>query len=204
MNRLYVLPFLALLLFFGCSSSDKPKNPTPSPVKHNFKVHQSNEAWANAKELNERVSPPKSAMIEGKNLSIAVHYSSPSVKARTVWDSLVTYGKVWRTGANEATVIEFSNDVHIGEKHIRSGAYGLFSIPNEDSWTIILNEIHDQWGAYEYDASKDVARFDIASEEGAFTESLEFSLKPSEGGAEMTFNWEKRQFTLPILLSTDE
>ena len=204
MNRLHTLVLLALTFFFGCSSSQKPEPNTPSPVKHTFKVHESNEAWTNAKELNERVSPPKTAIIEGEKLSVAVHYSAPSVKGRTVWDSLVSYGEVWRTGANEATVLELSNDVHIGEKHIRSGAYGLFTIPKEDSWTVILNEVYDQWGAYEYDESKDVARFEVENEVGDFKEVLEFSLEPTDDGCKMIFNWEKRQFSLPILFSNDE
>lgn len=205
MNISTALPVFAMALLIGCSSTKKkPKEPTPSPVKHAFQIHKANEAWANAEELNERVSPPQTAMIEGKKLSVAVHYSAPSVKGRTVWDSLVTLGEVWRTGANEATVIEFSDDVHIGDKHIRPGAYGLFTIPREDSWTVILNEVYDQWGAYEYDASKDVVRFEINDQEGPFTEALQFQLKPTPIGYELVFNWEKRQFSLPIEVSTDE
>jgi hypothetical protein len=87
-----------------------------------------------------------------------VIYSRPHKSGREVFGKLIPYGKVWRTGANEATEIKFYQDVLLGEKKVKAGTYSLFSIPAEKEWTLILNADLDYWGAYSYDAKKDVVR----------------------------------------------
>lgn len=107
---------------------------------------------------SKRPSPPAQAKATVDGVNVTVDYSQPAVKDRKVWDGLVPYGKVWRTGANEASWIEVSSDVKIGDKTLPKGKYGLFTIPGEDEWTIIFNETWNQWGAYDYDSEKDVLR----------------------------------------------
>ena len=93
---------------------------------------------------------------------VTVNYSSPAVGKRTIWGELVPMDKVWRAGANEATTVEFSTDVKIGKETLPAGKYGFFIIPKKgDTWTAVFNSVHEQWGAYEYDESKDVLRKDI-------------------------------------------
>ena len=75
-----------------------------------------------------------------------------------IWGDLVPYGKVWRTGANEATTFETDKDIMIKEQKLPAGKYALFTIPGETEWTWIFNSVWDQWGAYKYDESKDVLR----------------------------------------------
>lgn len=101
-----------------------------------------------------------SGTIGGAN--IKVRYSSPAVKERIVWGDLVPYGKVWRTGADEATVIEFDKDMLVQGKKIPAGKYALFTIPRESGdWTVIFNKVWDQWGAYNYDEAEDALRVEV-------------------------------------------
>lgn len=95
---------------------------------------------------------------------ISVTYSRPNVKGRKIFGTTEPYGLVWRTGANAATKIKFTDTV-LMEKHIvLPGEYALFTIPGKEYWTIILNQISEQWGAYSYDSTKDVLRFNVSAE----------------------------------------
>jgi Protein of unknown function (DUF2911) len=89
---------------------------------------------------------------------IEINYSRPSLKGRVMIGEIDPYGVVWRTGANNATRITFSTPVTLQGKPIDAGTYELFTIPNKDEWTIILQKPTHQWGAYAYDAKNDVAR----------------------------------------------
>jgi Protein of unknown function (DUF2911) len=89
---------------------------------------------------------------------IEIDYSRPSVKGRDIFGGLVPYGKVWRTGANQATKIIFSTPVKLNGTEIPAGTYALMTIPGKDEWTIIINKGAEQWGAYKYDEKSDVAR----------------------------------------------
>ncbi len=91
-------------------------------------------------------SPEQSATFKDGDLEIEITYSSPSKKNREIFGSLVPFGKVWRTGANEATVFSTSQDIKIGGKVLPKGQYTLFSIPGADSWEIIFNKEQYDWG----------------------------------------------------------
>ncbi|GJM34519.1 MAG: hypothetical protein DHS20C18_35200 [Saprospiraceae bacterium] len=110
------------------------------------------------KDKSERASPPVQTTATLGDLTIDINYSSPAVKKRTIWDKLVPYGKVWRTGANEATTFEVDQDVSINGEELPAGKYALFTIPGEKEWTFIFNSVAEQWGAYKYDEEKDVLR----------------------------------------------
>ena len=86
-----------------------------------------------------------------------VIYSRPQLKDRAV-STLAPNGKVWRTGANEATEIKFYNDTKFGGKTVKAGTYSLYTIPGDSEWTIILSNDTDVWGAYNYKESNDVLR----------------------------------------------
>ena len=134
-----------------------------------------------------RPSPPAEAHAVIGDRKVDVYYSSPAVKGRTIWGSLVPYGKVWRTGANEATVFETSGDLIIGGKTLPAGKYALFTIPGEKEWTVIFNSVWDQWGAYKYDAAKDVLRISARPEKStAYHERLKFDISDNE----VVIHWE--------------
>ena len=90
---------------------------------------------------------------------IEISYNRPCVKGRTIFGTLVPFGKVWRTGSDAATSISFSTPVTVEGKPISAGTYEVFSVPGDKEWTVILHENRSQWGSYAYDATHDVARF---------------------------------------------
>jgi hypothetical protein len=89
---------------------------------------------------------------------ITIVYGRPYKKGRVIFGGLEPWGKVWRTGADEATTLTTTADLMIGPLHVVAGTYGLFTIPNEKEWTLILNKTSKQWGAFKYDAGQDYGR----------------------------------------------
>jgi hypothetical protein len=104
-----------------------------------------------------RVSPRETveATLGGKKITI--EYSRPYLKGRSL-DTLAPAGKVWRTGADEATVLTTAGDLMIGSLHVPAGSYALFTIPGESEWTLILNKTAKQWGAFQYKDADDLGR----------------------------------------------
>jgi hypothetical protein len=93
--------------------------------------------------------------------TVSIKYYRPNIKGRKIFGGIEPYGIVWRTGANNATVISLTDTIQV-EGHILSpGSYSLFSIPGADEWTIIFNKNIEQWGAYSYDEKQDVLRFKV-------------------------------------------
>ena len=112
---------------------------------------------------SKRPSPPATASATtSKGVTIKIDYSQPSVKGREIGKDVEPMkGKVWRTGANEATVFEVNKDVTINGKSLKAGKYGFFSIWNGDNWTLIFNKTWNQWGAFDYKDDADVLRVDV-------------------------------------------
>ncbi len=111
------------------------------------------------------------------NMYLKIVYGQPLKKGRTIFGALEPYGKIWRTGANEATEITFTKDVRINNKILKAGTYTLFSIPQESKWTFIFNSELGQWGAYKYDESKDVLRAkSMAKSSPVFHEQLKLDI----------------------------
>ena len=135
---------------------------------------------------SKRASPP--AMVEANvnGVNVVIEYSQPSVKGRTIFGELVIFGKVWRTGANEATTISFDKEVRINGKKLAAGKYSLFTIPEEDEWTIIFNTVSDQWGAYRYKESKDALRVTAKPVKHSATEKMTFTIDKS---GEIHLDW---------------
>jgi hypothetical protein len=124
---------------------------------------------------------------------ITVNYHRPLVNGRKIWGGLVPYGKVWRAGANENTTIEFSDAVSVEGQPLAKGIYGLHTIPNPDSWTIIFSKTNTAWGSYSYKQDEDALRVNVKPRPLAETkEALEFDfedLKPDSTA--VTLKWEK-------------
>lgn len=152
-----------------------------------------------------RASPKASVSQRIGVCFISVEYGRPSVRERKVFGNLVPYDKVWRAGANEATVISFGHNVIIGETEIKAGKYGLFMIPRKDSWTVILNIDWQQWGAYNYNARDDVFRTEIKPMTSEHTELCTYSfvdVTKEEGVLRM--EWENVQIDISIKTSTKQ
>jgi len=136
---------------------------------------------------------------------ISIDYSSPAVKGRAIWGGLVPYDSVWRTGANAATVIDFSTAVWVGGTKVKAGKYALFTIPGRDSWTVILNSEYDQWGAFGYKKSADVVRFMVKPEMTMdVKERMAFYLDAtSDSTCSVTLRWDKVKLSFDVKASTN-
>ncbi|MBP6386065.1 MAG: DUF2911 domain-containing protein [Pseudarcicella sp.] len=142
-----------------------------------------------SKDPSKMPSPPAEtkAIINGKNVEI--HYHQPAVKGRNVWaGSLAPYGKIWRTGANDAPTFEVSEDVLVAGKSLAKGIYALFTIPGETEWTIIFNKVAKQWGAYNYKENEDALRITVPSIAHEMTERFTIDASQESG---VSLKWDK-------------
>jgi hypothetical protein len=103
-------------------------------------------------------SPEEVATYTEGAFKFEVRYSRPFKKGRDIFGSLEPYGKVWRTGANEATEFEINQPILFNGVQLAAGKYALFTVPSPSEWTVIVNSKLGQWGAFTYDASEDVLR----------------------------------------------
>lgn len=131
----------------------------------------------------------KNGMAQGSvdGVDVTVEYGRPKVKEREIWGALVPYDKVWRTGADEATTVTFSQDVMVEGKALPAGTYALFTVPGEKEWTVIFNEQAEQWGAYDYDAGQNALEVTVTPRPHDMTEELTFLVEDGE----VVMAWEK-------------
>ena len=135
------------------------------------------------------------------NKIVKVTYSRPQLNDRKLSD-LVTNGKVWRTGANEACEITFYTDVNFGGKDIKKGTYSLFTIPNNKEWTIIISSVINIWGAYSYDEKFDVVRVNAKVENiDEFIEAFSITFDGEAQNFKMYLGWENTTVSVPIKVS---
>lgn len=135
---------------------------------------------------------------------IEVSYSRPSMRGRKIFGGLQPYGEVWRTGANSATKVTFSTAVKFGGADVPAGTYALFTIPGQAEWTVILNKIPGQWGAYAYDAKNDIVRVQAAPAKlprPVETFTIGFNDLANESAATLTFSWEN--VLVPVKIEVD-
>ena len=149
---------------------------------------------------SQRPSPPVTASNSFGDTKVVINYGSPAVKGREIWGKLVPYGKVWRTGANEATIFDVSTDVMIEGKKLAAGRYALFTIPAKDTWTIILNTNYDQHLADDYDEKLDVVRVKVTPKPlDALQEALRYDVQEtSKNEGLISVRWEKLVVSLPV------
>jgi len=135
-----------------------------------------------------RPSPPANAKVTTTDgVTIDINYSSPSLKGRQIGVEVAEAGKVWRTGANEATTIEIDKDVLVEGKKLAAGKYGLFSIPGDGQTTIILNKVWDQWGSSKYDEAQDALRVNVKNAT-ASTAQEQFKIDVDKSG-KISLTW---------------
>ncbi len=133
--------------------------------------------------------------------SVELTYSRPSIKGRSIYGDLVPYNKLWRTGANAATRLYFSEPIEIGSKKLDSGTYVLYSIPGIDSWEVILNKGLENWGIDGYKQTQDVVRFKIEPmrmKKKLETFTMDFSDITPET-CSLNIKWEKTSISIPLV-----
>ncbi|WP_103664258.1 DUF2911 domain-containing protein [Gracilimonas amylolytica] len=188
MDRSYHIYFLGtltilitLVLFNGCGNGNTENN-GPS--------------------VETRKSPIAIASIKSNSTYIKVVYGQPYRKGRTIFGDLEPWGQVWRTGANEATEMTITDTILMGDEAISPGTYALLTIPEPDSFTVILNHELGQWGAFNYNPERDYKRMkfpvtDLDEPVEAFT--FEFS-KAEYSMTTMSLKWGLVQVDVPTRL----
>jgi len=153
-------------------------------------------------QAEKRASPHEktSATIGGKNITI--EYGRPYKKGRVIFGGLVPWGQVWRTGADEATKLTTEADLMLGKVHVPKGSYSLFTIPGEAEWTLVINKVADQWGAYKYEQKQDLGRTAMKVESSAspveqFTISIDAQ---GERRGVLKMSWDKTTASVPIMV----
>lgn len=184
--KCHITSLLLAIILLACNNAPSDSGPATepsSPVRTEVTSLPTGSNFV-ISVLNDSIKSPLKELkgtIDG--VEITILYGSPAINGRTIFGELVPYGSVWRTGANEATQISFSQPLFFGEqtKAVPPGKYALLSNPKDrNDWTIILNQEAFMWGAYDYDPAKDVAQFPATgTDSGKVAERLDFTLTDS-------------------------
>jgi hypothetical protein len=145
-------------------------------------------------------SPAASASCDlGGGKTIKTDYSSPRMKGRKIYGDLVPYGQVWRTGANAATTFVSTSDVMVGGKTIPAGSYTLFTVPNADKWSLIINKKTGEWGIpYKYE-SDELARVEMKSSTlPSPVENFTITYAKSGKGCTLEIDWESTRASVDV------
>jgi len=149
-----------------------------------------------------KASPESAVEYTANGLDLDVFYNRPGKKGRVIFGGLVPYGKVWRTGANEATTFTTNKALQIGEGTLPAGTYTLWTIPGEQSWTVIFNSKMYPWGVdWNRNASReaefDVLRVEVPVEAITTPEEL-FTIDFRPAPLAMTLTWDQTRVAVPL------
>lgn len=172
MKKLFITTIAAFALFVADAQTLTTPQPSPTQtIKQNFGVS-----------------------------SIELSYSRPGMKGRKIFGDLVPFGKVWRTGANNATTITFGDDVTIGDAKVKAGKYGLISIPEKKNWTLIITKQLDVTSPAAYKQDQDVVRLEVKTmnmDESMETFTMQFA-NIKTNSCELHIMWDRTAVSLPI------
>ncbi len=145
-------------------------------------------------------SPHESTSVEAGGHKITITYGRPSLHGRKMIGEHEPYGKVWRTGADQCSTIETDADLDINGLKVPKGTYGLFTIPEADSWTLIISKNAKQWGAFTYKESEDVGRTKMhVTKLSSPLEEFTISMTPSGSDAfTLKLAWQDVEASLPV------
>lgn len=190
MKKTFSLVLLSTVFLVTASHAQDDK-----PAK---KLIDTAKAVKKPEDKSKRPSPPATATATlASGATVTISYSKPSVKGRVIGKDLEPKeGQVWRTGANEATTFEVSKDVTLEGKALPAGKYSLFTLVKGDEWTIIINKVAEQWGAYKYSDKDDVLRTTVkGSKAPSFAEQLDISIS-NAGVVSIVWGDAKAAFTV--------
>ncbi|AWW29655.1 hypothetical protein DN752_05705 [Echinicola strongylocentroti] len=185
------------LFLFGCFLLLAGLSSCGGSGKNEKEATQEEEAQAMEMKEEERASPLETSQGKVGGKTLMVQYGAPSVKGREIWGNLESYGEVWRTGANEATYIDISEDVSVEGKSLSAGKYSLFTIPvKEGDWTVIFNSDWNlEHGHYQYKEENDVLRVEVTPE---WLEENQEQLKITVEEPGIVIRWEKLRLPIAI------
>ena len=155
---------------------------------------------ANAQELLKlRPSPLAISSVRYQDHYVKITYSQPQKKNRAIFGGLVPFGKVWRTGANEATEITTLKNIVVNDVLLNAGTYSIFTIPEKEKWTIIINSDVGLWGAYNYNDKKDLWRFDVPVQANdKVYDAFTISFDQRNEVADLLIMWDNVKVSIPI------
>lgn len=192
----------SLVILIGCSKA-KRDNPVEMKPEATPAVQPKDDAVVIAnQDKTDSIKGSIRAKAAGQigSTAITVRYHSPAVRGRIIWGGLVPLDQVWVTGAHMATKVEFSENVTIGGNPVPAGAYGFFSFPGKDTWTLVLNSNWEQHLTDEYDQKLDVLRMTVKPTRlGVPQERLQYSVvqdSPTQG--KLVVRWEWVEIALPV------
>jgi tetratricopeptide (TPR) repeat protein len=134
--------------------------------------------------------------------TIQIDYHRPLTRGRKVWGEIVPWDQVWRAGANENTVVSFTDPVTVEGQPLARGAYGLHMIPAEDSWTVIFSKNSTSWGSFTYDEKEDALRVKVKPVASEMHEALTYDFDGlAPDSTAVTMRWEK--LAVPFRVSVD-
>jgi len=136
-----------------------------------------------------RVAPPL----------VKVIYGRPQRNGKEVFGNIVAYGKLWKTGANEATEVKFYQDILFGGVQVSAGTYVLLTIPGEKEWEVILSSNVDVWGAFQYNPLFDVAKISVSSCKAEELEVFSIAFKEKKNSIQMVLAWDSTRVKIPIM-----
>lgn len=131
---------------------------------------------------------------------VKVVYGRPAAKDTQVFGTQIPFGKLWNTGSNESTEIKFYSDVMIGNKFVKAGTYVLYTIPNKNYWTIILNSHTDTYGSYFYNPNQDVAKIEVPAGKGEMVQNFSIAFSTTNYGSQMVLAWAKTRVKVPLYM----
>lgn len=190
------------LIFTGCSGASTSDEEQNNGTEQQMAEHEddANSEAEKSAEKKKPASPKAEAMAMVGNNHIHIEYSSPSVRGRVIWGGLVPYDKVWSTGAHKATSINIPEAVIINGQDIPAGKYGFFTIPGEETWTVILNKDWDMHLADDYQEAEDVIRFEVTPEKTSeLTEALTYTVSStSDNTGTISVAWENLKISFEV------
>jgi hypothetical protein len=131
-------------------------------------------------------------------VALSVRYSRPAMRGRVIFGGVVPWNQVWRTGANQATVLETSADLSVAGTKVPAGKYSLWTIPSPAGWKLIINKNAGQWGT-DYDPQYDLTRLDMKVEPlRQPVEQFTIAIEPTGTGGVLNLEWEKTRASIPF------
>lgn len=145
-------------------------------------------------------SPLAMATARYKDAYLKITYSSPHKRGREIFGKLVPYGQIWRTGANQATELTATRDLQINGSLLKAGTYSLFTIPDREKWTVVLNSDLGLWGSYNYNPKMDVMRFEVSVQNsgGLVYEPFTIVVQPKNDKADIILLWDRTRVSFPV------
>lgn len=205
-----IIALASTLFFFSCNENEKkPVDPAPTVNKDTAQSNSPQDPvftpypGADVSPMDMSYFPPEFPKLKMANAAetgpvARVIYSRPHLQGRRLFPDILKYGEAWRLGANEATELQLFRDVSIQGKTIKQGRYILYCVPNQESWTIVINSNIDTWGL-KADPSKDIARFDVPVKKTDYRlEYFSIIMEKSNSGADILLAWDDVEVRLPL------